>query len=172
MAAVTSIYARAVTNGVATFELDPPDTKSMLARRQSVLSGGYPFIVAEAGSEIAGYAYASAYRSRPAYAWTVENSVYVDERFQRRGVGRALLSHLIEGCAAVGFRQMIAVIGDSTNRGSIGLHERLGFRMVGKERSVGWKHGRWLDTVTMQLHLGCGDESPPGWIHSNLANGT
>jgi phosphinothricin acetyltransferase len=161
MPAVTAIYRNAVLNGRASFEVDPPDEAEMLRRREILLSGGYPYLVAEAGREVIGYAYAGAYRPRPAYRNSVENSVYVADGTQRRGVGRLLLTALIDEAAARGFRQMIAVIGDSANRASIRLHEAAGFSHVGVLRSVGWKHGQWLDSVLMQRPLGPGDAAPP-----------
>lgn len=160
MEAITAIYRRAVLTGTATFELEPPDVAEMLGRREAFLKGGYPYLVAEAGGEIVGYAYAGTYRARPAYRSTTENSVYVREDSHGRGIGRALLAATIEKTAAAGFRQMIAIIGDSANAASIGLHAALGFEHVGVLRSVGWKHGRWLDTVLMQRALGPGDTMP------------
>ena len=158
--AVTAIYRYEVLHGRATFELVPPDEREMAARREALVSAGYPHIVATAGGRVLGFAYAGAYRSRPAYAGTVENSVYVGEDRRGLGIGRALMTHLITEAGARGFRQMVAVIGDSANEASVRLHERLGFRLVGTLRSVGWKHERWLDTVLMQRPLGPGDISP------------
>jgi len=160
--AITRIYAHAVEHGTASFELTPPD-ESEMARRMSDLTGkGYPYIVAEIDGVFAGYAYAGPYRVRPAYRLTVENSVYIAPAIQRRGVGRALLEALIEASAAGGFRQMIAVIGDSTKQAaSIGLHEALGFRHVGILEHVGFKHGRWLDSVLMQRALRDGPATNP-----------
>jgi len=161
MPAITAIYGDAVLYGVATFELEPPSVQEMSARRAAIVAGGYPYLVAEIGGEVVGYAYGSSYRPRPAYGGAIENSVYVREDCQGRGVGQALLQRLIDEAAARGFRQMIAVIGDSANVASIKLHERLGFVHIGTMRSVGWKHQRWLDTVLMQLPLGPGDASAP-----------
>lgn len=158
--AITAIYRHAVLYGRATFEVAPPDEGEMAARRDALTSAGYPHIVATSDGRVVGYAYAGAYHSRPAYAGTVEDSVYVEEDCQGRGTGYALLSHLIAEAEARGFRQMIAVIGDSANRPSIRLHEKLGFRPVGTLRSVGWKHGQWLDTVMMQRAIGPGDTRP------------
>lgn len=158
--AITAIYRHAVLYGRASFEVAPPDEGEMAARREALISDGYPHIVATAGDRVVGYAYLSAYHSRPAYAGTVEDSVYVAEDCQGRGTGYALLSHLIAEAEARGFRQMVAVIGDSANRSSIRLHEKLGFRPVGTLRSVGWKHGRWLDAVLMQRAIGPGDTRP------------
>ncbi|NVO13578.1 MAG: N-acetyltransferase family protein [Rhodoplanes sp.] len=161
IAAVTAIYAHAVRHGRASFEVDPPDATEMARRRDAVLTGGFPYLVAEIGGAVVGYAYAGAYRSRPAYAGTVESSVYVTPRLQARGIGGALLAELVDEAAARGFRQMVAVIGDSANAASVRLHARAGFRLVGTLASVGWKHGVWLDTVLMQRPLGDGDRSPP-----------
>ena len=160
IAGVHAIYAEAVRTGSASFELTPPSLADMTARWQALREAGYPYLVALIGGQVAGYAYAGAYRPRPAYRGAVEDSVYVDEACQGRGVGRALLAELIARCEASGFRQMVGVIGDSDNRGSIGLHRAMGFRDVGVLRSVGWKHGRWLDTVLMQRPLGPGDSTP------------
>lgn len=160
MAAITAIYGDAVRHGCASFELDPPDEREMAARFGALVGSGFPYLVAEIAGQVAGYAYAGSYRSRPAYGATVENSVYVDPLRQGRGVGRALLAGLIAEAEARGFRQMVAVIGDSANLPSIRLHESQGFAHVGTLRSVGWKHGRWLDTVLMQRVLGPGDGVP------------
>jgi L-amino acid N-acyltransferase YncA len=160
-AAIARIYAHAVRFGTATFELDPPEEAEMAARERAIVEGGYPFFVAEAGGEIAGYAYAAAYRTRPAYRWSVENSVYVAPEMQRRGIGRKLMDALIAESEARGFRQMIAVIGDSAQVASIELHRALGFRLIGTFEAVGFKHGRWLDTVLMQRALGPGASTSP-----------
>lgn len=163
--AIAAIYGRAVTEGVASFETEAPDEAEMSRRRDAILAGQFPYLVGCLGGRIAGYAYAGPYRARPAYRGTVENSVYVDAALQRRGVARALLLALIEACGAGGFRQMVAVIGDSANLASTRLHESAGFAPVGTLRSVGWKHGRWLDTVLMQRALGPGDTTPGGPPH-------
>ena len=147
LAAITAIYDHAVRHGTASFELEPPDEDEMTRRYEALRGGGYPYLVAEIDGEIAGYAYAGPYRARPAYHWSVEDSIYVAPRSQRRGVGRALLERLIAEAEAAGFRQMIAVIGDSANAGSIELHRGAGFRMVGTFDNVGFKFGRWLDSV-------------------------
>jgi phosphinothricin acetyltransferase len=154
IAAITGIYAHAVRHGTASFEIDPPDAEEMLRRYQALASAGFPYLVAEQAGGIAGYAYAGPYRMRPAYRWTVEDSVYVAESAQRRGVGQALLARLIEESEARGFRQMIAVIGDSAQTPSIALHRAAGFRMIGTLEAVGFKFGRWLDSVLMQRPLG------------------
>jgi phosphinothricin acetyltransferase len=158
--AVAAIYRHAVETGTASFEIEPPDDAEMERRREALLTGNHPYLVAEHDGAIVGYAYAGLYRARPAYRSTVENSVYVREGEHGRGIGRALLAALIEEAGARDFRQMIAVIGDSANTPSIRLHAALGFEPVGTLRSVGWKHGRWLDTVLMQRALGPGDGAP------------
>lgn len=160
IAAVAAIYRHAVLHGTASFELSPPDEAEMAARHTKLAADGYPFLVASLENEIVGYAYASAYRARPAYGATVEDSVYIHERMQGRGIGRALLARLIGDCETSGFRQMIAIIGDSANRASFRLHESLGFALVGTFRDIGWKHERWLDTVLMQRALGRGASLP------------
>lgn len=162
LAAVTAIYAQHVRDGTASFELDPPSVAEMRRRHAELASRGCPYLVAEAGGELQGYAYAGPYRLRPAYQSTVENSVYLRPEAAGRGLGARLLEALIAACAARGFRQMVAVVGDSDNVASIRLHERLGFQPVGVLRSVGFKHGRWLDTVLLQRALGAGDAAPPG----------
>ncbi|MBP0444149.1 N-acetyltransferase [Roseomonas sp. SSH11] len=160
--AITRIYAHWVEHGRASFELTPPGEAEMGARREAVLAGGYPHLAAVDGNGVLlGYAYASAYRPRPAYRHTVENSVYVAPGATRSGTGRALLEALIARCEAADFRLMVAVIGDSANRPSIRLHEQLGFRHAGVIPSIGWKHERWLDTVLMTRPLGPGDSTPP-----------
>jgi phosphinothricin acetyltransferase len=160
--AITRIYAPAVEHGTASFELTPPDEAEMARRMENLTSNGFPYIVAEFGGVLPGYAYAGPYRLRPAYRHTVENSIYIASDMQRRGVGHALLTALIEACEARGYRQMIAVIGDSTEQApSIGLHEALGFRHVGILEHVGFKHGRWLDSVLMQRALGAGSSTNP-----------
>src|ERR1700722_1660344 len=160
--AITAIYDHAVRHGTASFELEPPDAADMARRQKALLDGGYPYLVAEAPGEIAGYAYAGAYRPRPAYRWSVEDSVYVAPSMHRRGIGTALLGHLIAAAEQRGFRQMTAVIGDSAQTPSIALHRALGFRQIGAVESVGFKLGRWLDTVLMQRALGPGATVPPG----------
>jgi L-amino acid N-acyltransferase YncA len=162
IAAITRIYAEAVTHGTASFELEPPAEAEMTRRMFALIDNGFPYLAAESGGRLAGYAYAGPYRARPAYRLTVEDSVYVAPDTQRRGVGRALLAALIEASEACGHRQMIAVIGDSTlQAASIGLHEALGFRHVGILQDVGFKHGRWLDSVLMQRALGKGGTTAP-----------
>lgn len=157
---IAEIYAEAVAHGTASFELTVPDLAEMTRRFETITAAGYPYLVAEAGGTIAGYAYAGAFRARPAYRWSVENSIYLDERFRGQGIGKRLLRELIHGCTRLGFRQMLAVIGDSANHGSIGVHRACGFEMVGTFRDVGWKHGKWLDVVFMQLSMGDAGATP------------
>jgi L-amino acid N-acyltransferase YncA len=158
---VTDIYAHAVRFGTATFELVPPDLAEMTRRFHALMDDGFPYFVAVLDGRVVGYAYAGAYRPRPAYRFTVENSVYLDLAIHRRGIGRQLLQRLIGECAARGFRQMIAVIGDSANAASVGVHSQCGFQMIGTHPNVGLKFGRWLDTVMMQLALGEGASTVP-----------
>jgi L-amino acid N-acyltransferase YncA len=160
--AITRIYAHAVEHGTASFELTPPDETDMARRMNDLIANGFPYLAAEIDGVLIGYAYAGLYRARPAYQLTVENSVYVAPDIQRRGIGRALLAALIEAAEVRGFRQMIAVIGDSSlQAASIGLHEALGFRHIGILDNVGFKHGRWLDSVLMQRALGAGGKTAP-----------
>jgi phosphinothricin acetyltransferase len=158
---ITAIYAHAVLNGTASFELNPPDRTEMARRRSAILEGGYPYLVAERDGDILGYAYAGPYRPRPAYRSTVEDSIYVAPQAQGRGVGRRLLESLIAECEARDFRLMVAVIGDEESHGSIGLHRSLGFEMSGIIKGIGYKHGRWLSTVLMHRPLGPGMSEPP-----------
>ena len=155
MAEVQMIYAHHVLHGAASFEEEPPSLAEMQRRRAEVLARRMPYLVAEIGGKVAGYSYASPYRARPAYRFALENSVYVDPARPRAGVGRALLAALIARCERGDWRQMIAVIGDSANAASIGLHAALGFRHVGTLHAVGFKFGRWIDSVLMQRALGC-----------------
>jgi len=160
--AITRIYAHAVEHGTASFELNAPDQAEIARRMSDLMDKGYPYLAAEIDGALAGYAYAGPYRARPAYRLTVEDSVYIAPDKHRRGVGRALLAALIDAAATRGYRQMIAVIGDSGNQaGSIGLHEAAGFRHVGILQDVGFKHGRWLDSVLMQRALGAGAKTDP-----------
>ena len=161
LAAITRIYGFHVAHGLASFELDPPAHDEMLRRYGDIVDRGYPYLLAERDGHVAGYAYASAYRARPAYRFSVENSVYIDPDARRAGIGRALLVALIAECEKRGFRQMIAVIGDSANAGSIGLHAACGFARIGTLPAIGWKFDRWVDSVLMQRSLGDGDRTPP-----------
>jgi phosphinothricin acetyltransferase len=159
--AITAIYAHAVRHGTASFELEPPSADDMARRRQALLEGSFPYLVAEQDGAVQGYAYAGPYRPRPAYRSTVEDSVYVAPDAQGRGVGRELLGRLIAACEALDFRLMVAVIGDEASAGSIRLHESLGFVRAGVIPGIGFKHGRWLATVLMQRSLGPGAGKPP-----------
>ena len=161
MREITAIYAHAVTYGTASFELEPPNETEMDARRRALENGGFPYLVAELAGRVAGYAYAGPYRTRPAYRYTVEDSVYIHPDAHRQGVGRRLLAGLIAKAEAGGFRQMIAVIGDSGQTSSIALHRALGFAPAGTFTNIGYKHGRWLDTALMQRALGDGAGTPP-----------
>jgi L-amino acid N-acyltransferase YncA len=159
--AITRIYAHAVTYGTASFELEPPDQAEMARRQQALLARDFPYIVAELAGTVAGYAYAGPYRDRRAYEWCVEDSLYIAPELHRRGIGRLLLTRLVAESEARGFRQMIAVIGDSANTASVAVHAAVGFRLIGNFQSIGFKHGRWLDTVLMQRALGSADALPP-----------
>lgn len=158
---ITAIYAQAVTHGTGTFELEAPDANEMARRRDEVLSRGWPWLVAERGGQVLGYAYANLFRPRLAFRFCVEDSVYLHPQAQGQGVGTLLLAELMARCESAGARQMVAVIGDSANLGSIGLHRRLGFAPTGVLQAVGWKFGRWLDVVMMQRPLGQGGHCPP-----------
>jgi L-amino acid N-acyltransferase YncA len=158
--AIRHIYAFYVRSGLATFEEIPPSIDDMIARRATVVTAGLPYIIAELDSQVVGYAYATSYRPRPAYRNTIEDSVYVADGMGGRGIGKALLESLIARCEAGPWRQMLAVIGNSENAGSIALHRGLGFQPVGTLKSVGFKLGQWVDTVLMQRALGAGDSSP------------
>jgi L-amino acid N-acyltransferase YncA len=159
--AITAIYAQAVLYGTATFELIPPDLAEMTRRFAVLIDGGFPYFVAVLDGRVVGYAYAGAYRPRPAYRFTVENSVYLEPAIHRRGIGLQLLQRLIAESEQRSYRQMIAVIGDSANAGSIGVHTKCGFQMIGTHPHVGLKFGRWLDTVMMQRALGEGASTVP-----------
>ena len=161
MRTVHAIYADHVLHGISSFELAPPSLAELLQRRAHVLAKGLPYLVAERAGEVVGYGYVTPYRPRPAYRFTVEDSVYVRSGMGGLGIGQTLLSALIERCEQGGWRQMIAVIGNSENIASLRLHERMGFRRVGVFESVGFKHGRWVDTVLMQRTLGDGSCSVP-----------
>jgi phosphinothricin acetyltransferase len=161
IAAITRIYAHAVEYGTASFELEPPDEAEMARRQMALLVRNFPYIVAELAGVVAGYAYAGPYRDRRAYGWCVEDSLYIVPEFHRKGIGRLLLTRLVAESEARGFRQMIAVIGDSANTASVAVHAVVGFQLIGNFQSIGFKHGRWLDTVLMQRALGSGDALPP-----------
>ena len=160
--AITEIYAESVRTGTASFELEPPDETEMARRMHEIVGKGFPYLAADDAGQFAGYAYAALYRTRPAYRFTVEDSVYVAPGRQGRGVGRTLLTALVEACAARGFRQMIAVIGDSPRQaGSVALHKAAGFQHIGILPDVGFKHDHWCDTLLMQRPLGDGGRSSP-----------
>ncbi|UCG96553.1 MAG: N-acetyltransferase [Burkholderiales bacterium] len=161
IAAIQAIYAHHVLHGLASFEIEPPSAAEMHRRFESLTGDGYPYLVATVDGSIVGYAYAGAYRSRPAYRYTVEDSVYVAPAATGRGTGRQLLSRLIDECERRGYRQMLAVIGDSANAASIELHRGCGFTVSGTLRSVGLKFGRWIDSVIMQRSLGESDRTVP-----------
>lgn len=161
MAAIQLIYAHHVLHGLASWELTPPDVAELTARRNHTLEGGYPYVVAILDGQLAGYAHAGPYRYRPAYRFTVENTVYLHPELQGRNIARPLLQRVIDECTARGYRQMIAVVGDSGNHASIRFHEKMGFRQVGLLEGIGWKAERWLDSVMMQLNLGPGNGAPP-----------
>lgn len=159
--ALTTIYAWHVENGTGTFELEVPDEAEMQRRRADVLAKGLPWLVAERGGTVLGYAYANHFRPRRAYRFCLEDSIYLADAARGQGVGRVLLAELLARCQASGARQMLAVIGDSANAGSIGVHRSLGFEHTGVLKSAGWKFGRWLDVVLMQKALGQGDAADP-----------
>jgi len=161
--AITAIYAEAVLHGTGTFELDPPDAAEMARRRDDVLSKGLPWLVAErpgAAPQVLGYAYANHFRPRRAYRFCLEDSIYLHPDARGQGVGKLLLTELLGRCEAAGARQVLAVIGDSANAGSIGVHAALGFTHTGLLKASGWKFDRWLDVVLMQRALGTGDQTP------------
>lgn len=159
--AIHAIYAHHVLKGLASFEEEPPSQAELRRRYDEIVHRRLPYLVADFGGTVAGYGYCGLYRTRSAYRYTLEDSVYVRPDAQGRGVGRTLLAQLIRSCEALGYRQLVAVIGDSANAASIGLHESQGFLRVGTLRSVGFKFGRWVDSVIMQRPLGPGDGTPP-----------
>jgi phosphinothricin acetyltransferase len=160
--AVTAIYGWNVLNGTGTFELEAPDLAEMTRRHADVAAKGLPWLVAERAGLVLGYAYANHFRPRRAYRFCLEDSIYLAPEAQGQGAGRLLLAELMARCEAAGTRQMLAVIGDSANAGSIGVHKKLGFEQVGLMKSAGWKFDRWLDVVLMQKSLGQGDSAAPG----------
>ena len=158
--AITAIYGHHVLHGRGSFELDAPDLTEMSRRQADVLAKNLPYLVASQGEQVLGFAYANAFRPRPAFRFLAEDSVYIHPEHAGQGLGRALLAELMRRCEALGIRQMLAVIGDSANAGSIGLHRSLGFEHTGILKASGWKHGQWLDTVFMQKALGAGSTTP------------
>ena len=161
MGEIHAIYAHHVLKGLASFEEQPPSQAELRRRHEEVTARGLPYLVAEFGGMVAGYAYCTLYRTRSAYRYALEDSVYIRPDAQGRGIGSTLLAELVQRCEALGYRQMIAVIGDSANAASIGLHASAGFLRVGTLRSAGFKFGRWVDSVLMQRPLGAGDGTPP-----------
>jgi L-amino acid N-acyltransferase YncA len=159
--AIHAIYAEAVLHGTGTFETEVPDLAEMTRRRAEVLGRDLPWLVIEEGEQVLGYAYANYFRPRMAYRFCLEDSIYLHPAHLGRGLGRLLLAELLARCEALGARQVLAVIGDSQNAGSIGVHQALGFTHTGLLKSAGWKFGRWLDVVMMQRQLGMGDQSKP-----------
>jgi len=159
--AITEIYRDSVLNGTASYEITAPDLIAMTSRQSGIIEKGYPYIAAEAeDGSLLGYAYASAFRTRPAYRWLVEDSIYLAPEARGKGVGKALLKELLIRCEALGFRQMVAVIGGASPA-SVAVHKSLGFEMTGTLKGTGFKHGKWLDTVLMQVSLGEGTETNP-----------
>ncbi len=161
MRAIQDIYADQVLNGVSSWEEQPPSLDEMIRRCDAIVTSGYPYQVAQRNGAVVGYTYASSYRPRPGYRYTVESTIYVDKGARGLGVGRRLLEDLIERCEANGYRQMIAVIGDSRNSASIEFHSRMGFKQAGLIQSIGFKFGRWMDSVIMQRPLANGDTTLP-----------
>ena len=161
LSSITDIYTHAVLTGTASYEYEPPSLAEMTARFDALKAGGFPYVVAETGSDVAGYAYAGPFRTRAAYRFTVEDSIYLAPEAQGRGTGKLLLKRLIDESSALGFRQMVAVIGDGgVNLASVRLHAGAGFRECGRIEASGFKFGRWCDTLLMQLPLNGGNASP------------
>ena len=161
LAAIQGIYAHHVLHGLATFEEIPPDLEEMRQRHRDITGRGLPYLVAVERNEILGYGYCAPYRARSAYRYALEDSIYIKDGHLGKGIGARILGDLVRLCEGLGYRQVIAVIGDSANIGSIALHARLGFLRVGTLRSTGYKFGRWVDSVLMQRPLGPGDGAPP-----------
>lgn len=159
--AITAIYEHHVLHGTGTFEIDPPSCDDMASRRADVIDKGLPYLVATDGSQILGFAYCNWFKPRPAYRFSAEDSIYLAPEALGRGLGRSLLAELMQRAEAAGVRKLIAVIGDSANQGSIGVHQSVGFTHVGLLKSCGWKFDRWLDVVLMDKALGAGDSSAP-----------
>ena len=161
VAPITAIYTHHVLHGTGTFEIDPPTAQDMAARRADVLAKGLPYLVAEEAGQVLGFAYCNWFKPRPAYRFSAEDSIYVADAARGRGLGRQLLEALAMQAEATGVRKLLAVIGDSANAGSIGVHRAAGFTDVGVMRSVGWKFGAWRDIVLMEKPLGAGDTTAP-----------
>ena len=161
LVAIQKIYAHHVIHGLASWELEPPDIAEIAARRDGFLSRGYPYLVAILDGEVLGYAHAGPYRTRPAYRFTVENTIYLHPDRAGQGIAQPLLQRIIDDCTGLGYRQMIAVVGDSDNQPSIRFHEKMGFRQVGLIEGIGWKADRWLDSVILQRALGQGNITSP-----------
>lgn len=159
--AITALYGHHVLHGTGTFETEPPSLADMAARRADVLAKGLPYLVAEQHGEIVGFAYGNWFKPRPAYRYSVEDSIYLAPGAQGHGLGRALLAELLARCEAVGIRKVMAIVGDSANAGSIGVHRALGFTEAGRIEGCGWKFGAWRDIVILQKTLGPGDTRPP-----------
>jgi L-amino acid N-acyltransferase YncA len=159
--AITAIYAHHVLHGTGTFETTPPTEPDMTARRADVLGKGLPYLVAESDGQVLGFAYCQWFKPRPAYRFSAEDSIYLHPDAAGRGIGKQLLAALVQHAQAAGVRKLIAVIGDSANAGSIGVHRALGFTPAGGFTSCGWKFGRWLDIVLMEKSIGAGDSTPP-----------
>jgi phosphinothricin acetyltransferase len=161
VAAITVIYGHHVLHGTGTFETDPPSEADMKARRADVLGKGLPYLVAEQHGRVLGFAYCQWFKPRPAYRFSAEDSIYLHPDAAGQGIGKQLLAELVRQAEAVGIRKLIAVIGDSANAGSIGVHRAAGFTQAGVIQSCGWKFGRWLDIVLMERAVGAGDSTPP-----------
>lgn len=159
--AIRDIYAHHVIHGTGSFETAPPDNNEMLARLEKIHRLGLPWVVALQEDKVIGYCYLTRYRERYAYRYTLEDSIYIDPAAQRQGVGKALLRHVIDWAETHGYRQLIAMVGDSNNQGSLKVHQQVGFREIGTLKDVGFKHGRWLDTVVLQRNLGEGNSTLP-----------
>lgn len=159
--AIRDIYAHHVIHGTGSFETDPPDTREMQGRLEKIRSLGLPWVVALQEDKVIGYCYLTRYRERYAYRYTLEDSIYIDPMAQRQGVGKALLRHVIEWAETQGYRQLIAIVGDSNNQGSLKVHQQAGFTKIGTLTNIGFKHGLWLDTVLMQRSLGTGNSTLP-----------
>lgn len=166
--AIRDIYAHHVIHGTGSFETDPPDTHEMLARLEKIHSLGLPWIVALQEDRVIGYCYLTRYRERYAYRYTLEDSIYIDPAAQRQGAGKALLRHVIDWAETHGYRQLIAMVGDSNNQGSLKVHQQVGFTEIGTLKDVGFKHGRWLDTVLLQRTLGEGNSTLPADIDAAI----